>query len=83
MQFWLEMYDGELFTQNVDDDSSDEGDLHLSTRNFDRYLSAVPEDIDISMFDEKRLEQILLLPNGRKFSIGADPSLLANSIDFR
>ena len=32
--------------------------------NFDKYLSAQPEDMDLSYFEQDDLEKILILPNG-------------------
>ena len=55
--------------------------LQSSINNFERYLSAQPEDLDLSQIDNGALEKILLLPNGRKISI-ANESMLTGSIDF-
>jgi len=38
--------------------------------------------MDPTMFDNEKLERILLLPDGRKMSI-ADESMLTSSVDFK
>ena len=51
-------------------------------RNFDKYLSAQPDDMDLSYFEQDDLEKILILPNGHMIDASQD-SMLASSLEFK
>ena len=55
-------------------------DLLASRPDFAKYLAEQPDDLDMSQLDQDKLDKILLLPNGDKYTL--NESLLNDTIDF-
>ena len=79
MQFWNELPEDMLLTlaANDEDDESQDGLVP-----FEKYLRQVSNDIDLTEFDQSKLDNILLIPNTSKLNV-ADDSMLVASLDTR